>query len=350
MTEKLRCDLGRWIAVLSLLSTIFISRALWFANSSFPMIPAFEKFGVVSDDVGNACVYMMLACAFVFGITANRWVLLPMLAAFAILVQADINRLQPTYYIFVLILCCHAFPKRRALLLILLFSGIYFWSGVHKFNSYFLEKWLLGMDKRIPFAPAFARVAFTYAVPAIEALAGLMLLHLRLRKIGAATLVLMHLLIIATLVREHGGVNVIPLNLVMILTLLLVIFASDTHVVASFDKKAAFLTLVVWLLPVLNLFGYYDHFPSFSIMSGKPEYATVYFPDEATSQTVPEAARPFVRHFEGRHYIQLSEWAGHAKKIMIYPQERVYASLKDSLTRHMSDAKKAKTELHLYKP
>lgn len=350
MSEKLRCDLGRWIAVLSLLSTIFISRELWLANSSFPMIPAFARLDVVSGQVANSCVYALAVSVTIFGIRANRWLLLPILAAFMLLIQADINRLQPTYYIFALALCCHAFPKRRTLLLIVLFSGVYFWSGLHKYNPYFLEKWLGGMNKRIPFVPEFIRVGFTYAVPAIEAGAGLMLLNLRFRKFGAVTLVLMHLLIIATLVREHGGLNVIPLNLFMILTLLLVIFPSDTHVVAGFDKKAGILAWLVWLLPFLNLFGYYDHFLSFSIMSGKPEYAIVYFPDKETSQNIPEQAKRFVHQYDGRYYIQLSEWAGYAKKIMIYPQERVYKSIKDSLTQKMSDAQKARTELHLYKP
>jgi len=350
MTQSQRADLSRWISVVCILTTFLISRNLWLANHALPMIPAIPMLKVLPDAIANVLFFIMFGMILLFGFYPKPAGFMTILAIILLLVQTDINRLQPATFIYVLTLFCHCFPKRRVILLIFVFSGVYFWSGIHKWNPYFLETWLRGMNKRIGFTPLVLRQAFTYAVPFIEAAAGLMLLNLRFRKIGVILLVVMHFLILTTLFAENFGMGVLPWNLLMISTLLLVIFPSDAHVVALFDKKAAAITAIVWLLPVANLFGYYDHFLSFSIMSGKPEYAYYYFPDGLAAAKVPEPARPYIRQYQGKYYIQLTEWAGYAKGIMVYPEERVYNSIKDSLTCRMSEKEKNQTQLQLYKP
>ncbi len=350
MNEVTKIAISRWIAVFAILSTFALSKELWIANHNFPLIPAVSGFPVLSDTISNVVFLALSALVFAFGFLPTKYIFALIAVGFALLIQTDINRLQPTYYIFVLVLFAHASKSQRETLLILIFAGIYFWSGIHKYNDYFLEKWLGGMTKRLSFAPEILRKLFTYGVPAIEAGAGLLLLNNRLRKIGVSLLVVMHLLIIFTLMKDQGGFNVIPLNGLMILTLLLVIFPAKTDVFQRFGKSQILIATLVWLLPILNLFGLYDHFLSFSIMSGKPEYGVVYFPSAQSAQKVPESAKPYVHEYEGKTYVQLSEWAGYEKKIMVYPENRVYSSLKDSLTQFLPEPEKSQTELKLYKP
>lgn len=319
--------LTRYLAVACTLLTLVISWRLWLPDPSFPLVPAFEALPVLTDP-GSLIVLALLGLALVwFGYRPGSIGFIILVLLFALLLQTDINRLQPTYYIFILILFCLADKKNSEILLILLFAGIYFWSGAHKYNDYFLEKWLGGLDKRIGFIPRFFRIAFTYAVPFIEAGAGILLLWPKTRRTGCVILVLMHLIIIGTLIKETGGYNVMPLNGLMISVLLLVIFRSQASVSAPSNFKKSILITLVWLLPVLNLFGLYDHFLSFSIMSGKPYYGMIWFKEEKMLDSIPSEARPFVRQNGQKHYILLAEWAGTTKKIMVYPETRIYKKL-----------------------
>lgn len=341
---------ARYAAVASVLITLLISLRLWLPDESFPLVPAIDGLGVLPALWSKIALILLFVSLLPFAYRPG-WFLFSVVALlFCALVQTDINRLQPTYYIFLLILFCHAGKEHKAVLLILLFAGIYFWSGAHKYNAYFLEKWLGGLDKRIPFVPRALRIGFTYAVPFIEAGSGLLLLCAKTRRFACALLVLMHFIIIGTLLKETGGYNVIPLNLLMIATLLLVIYPSRARIAIRPDFQRALVLASAWLLPVLNLFGWYDHFLSFSIMSGKPTYGAVYFNDKSLIEKLPPQARPFLHTRDGKNYILLAEWAGLTKKIMVYPETRVYRKLESHLNGNRSNEAKSPTSLIEYRP
>ncbi|RZJ68185.1 MAG: hypothetical protein EOO50_01850 [Flavobacterium sp.] len=329
--------IARYFTAVCILVTLFISYRLWLPDESFPLIPAIDALPVLPASISKIALVLLAFSLLPFSFKPDMLLFVAIACLFGVLIQTDINRLQPTYYIFLLILLCQVSRKHPQTLMILLFAGIYFWSGTHKFNAYFLEKWLGGLDKRIPFVPREFRIAFTYAVPFIEAAAGLMLLRLKTRRFASIVLVVMHLIIIATLVKETGGYNVIPLNFLMISILLLVIYRSDVSIFYGFDFKKGAILATAWLLPTLNLFGWYDHFLSFSIMSGKPVYAAIYFNDKKIIEKLPTEAKPFLRQKDGQDYILLSEWAGTNKKIMIYPEKRVYKKLENYLVGNDTD-------------
>ncbi|KGO93499.1 hypothetical protein Q767_14770 [Flavobacterium enshiense DK69] len=321
---------------------------LWISNNHFPLIPIIEKIPILPLFASKIFLGVVVLLLTIFPLKQNKYVQSLLLILLSYLFLSDINRLQPTFYIFMLLLFCHSFAKNdkeTRMAIILLFFGIYFWSGIHKYNEHFLNVWLGGLNKRIPFVPYFFRVAFTYAVPFLEAGFGLLLLSKTTRKLGCILLILMHGIIITALLLMKTGYNVIPVNILMISTIALVIYSDKTSLktlIAPTYKKT-FITILVILLPIFNLFGHWDHFLSFSILSGKPKYATIRINDTTLLKKLPREIKPYITKYNSEYFVYISSWAYDYKGIMIYPETRIYNKINQYLASYSTNKKGATT-------
>jgi hypothetical protein len=334
--------LVRCLLVLVFLLTIFLNTSLWLSDFSFPLVPVFNFITIPSYFSSQIILAFFVLLLLVLLWKPSKLLGFLLFFVFIHFFVTDINRLQPSFYIFSILIVLFAIHKNSNQLttsIIILFSAIYFWSGIHKYNTHFLETWLGGLDRRIGFVPQILRGTMTYSIPFLEAGFGLSLLFVYTRKLGAIFLIIMHLLIISFLIYSNSGYLVIPLNLLMIVFLYFIIYKSKITFISikSYTFSKLMLVLLVWILPIGNFFNYWDHFLSFSILSGKPKYAYIVFQNEKTSTLIPIEAREFVTDFNNQKILSLNTWAYAKKGIMVYPQTRVYEKVKDYLNKNFDN-------------
>jgi len=325
----------RLLAFIAYISAMAMSWNLWFSVRGFPMIPLFE--GVpVSNTVVDFLLIGAFISLFLLFIVKPKWSIgFPIILIYTYWVLLDQNRLQHFFFelIFV-VFALSIFKSNRNTAkkcLVWIFIGTYFWSGLHKYNDLFFEKWLNGLNKRIPFIPYWLRVSFTYTVPFLEAGFGLLLLFVKTRKIGIWLIAIMHLIILITFLKGGFGYAVIPLMAFNVLTLFIVFYNSKMRVKELFiidSFKIVVIYAITILLPLTNFFGFYDHILAFSYFSGKPKYGRIQFENKLQIEQLPGHIQEVVREYQGYYYIDLNEWSSNTIKVMVYPEMRVYKKIK----------------------
>ncbi len=349
-----KSKIGLHLTIIAFITSIIMKPALWLSDTSFPLVPIFDNFPNPSMLVSKIVLVFFLVLLLLFFISQKKLIAILLLSLVTYLFIIDINRLQPSFYIMALLLFCYAFQESSKFsnhLVLLLFAAVYFWSGVHKLNIYFLDVWLNGLNNRIPFVPYFLRVGFTYSIPILEASFGLSLLFKTTRKIGCLLLILMHLIILTAFFFMKTGSNVVPINLLMIGILFTVIYSVNDSFndIIPFSSQKAILIIVVWLLPFTNFLGFWDHFVSFSIFSGKPKYAYIVINDAKLEKELSKSFKPYIMDYNNQKIISISGLAYDKKGIMIYPETRVYEKIKDYFDSFSSAKDKKATTLVEFK-
>jgi len=325
----------RLLAFIAFVSSMLMSWNLWFSERKFPLIPFLEGIPVPNGNIDLVLIGAFFSFFLVFIIKPKWSVGGAIILIYLYWCLLDQNRLQHFFFeiIFVVfalsVFNTETHTAKKCLLWI--FIGTYFWSGIHKYNDVFFDKWLNGLNKRIPFVPYWMRVCFTYAVPFLEAGFGLMLLFIKTRKFGTWLIAIMHLIILVTFLKGGFGYAVIPLMLFNFLTLFLVFYNSNITVKQLFridSYKIVVMYFITILLPLSNFFGFYDHILAFSYFSGKPKYARIHFENKLDIQQLPDHIKRVVREYEDYYYIDLNEWSSYTIKVMVYPEKRVYEKVK----------------------
>ncbi len=178
------------------------------------------------------------------------------LAAYLVFVMLDINRVTPYFICYLGIVYCLCFFKKSLPVgLMVLASGIYIFSGLHKFNNGFYSQilphiWFYSLGTEIP-------KSISYITPAIEVLAGLGLLFKKTRRVSTVILISIHLLLLWKLGPFKASWNLIvwPWNLIMIAVLLFMNLKpiNPRNILAS--SKIALIPLLVFffLIPSFSL-------------------------------------------------------------------------------------------------
>jgi len=325
----------RLLAFVAYVSAMAMSWNLWFSERNFPMISFFE--GLPAPNTGTDFLLIgTFISLFLLFIVKPKWSIgVPIILIYTYWGLLDQNRLQHFFFEIIFAVFALSIFKNNTntakKCLLWIFIGTYFWSGLHKYNDLFFEKWLNGLNKRIPFIPYWMRVSFTYAVPFLEAGFGLLLLFVKTRKIGVWLITIMHLIILITFLKGGFGYAVIPLMAFNVLTLFLVFYNSKMKAKELFtidSYKIIVMYFITILLPLSNLFGFYDHILAFSYFSGKPKYCRIHFENKLQTQQLPKHIQAVVREYQGYYYIDLNEWSSNTIKVMVYPEMRVYHKLK----------------------
>ncbi|RZJ72887.1 hypothetical protein [Flavobacterium sp.] len=102
IAEAHKIATSRWLAVIAVLTTFWVSKELWLANHVFPLIPAFSQILVFPDSISDIVFLAVSILIFTFGFVPKNYNFALIAISMLALVETDINRLQPTYYIFVL--------------------------------------------------------------------------------------------------------------------------------------------------------------------------------------------------------------------------------------------------------
>ncbi|TWO31816.1 hypothetical protein E1J38_012115 [Seonamhaeicola sediminis] len=335
----------RFAAFLAFVIPMGLAPSIWFSNRDFPLISVFSGFWRLNLYLDLLIAFVFVVCFLIF-VFKPKWfagILVGGIYLFWIIL--DQNRIQPFYFeIVFMVFALTQFRSnsqiaKQCVLIILI--GTYFWSGVHKFNDVFFEKWLLGLENRIPYVPSWMKVCFTYTIPFLEASFGVALFFKETRRIGIWLIALMHLIILTTLVMDGVGFLIFPLTFFNVFTLFFLFHNKEDYFFSKNIKtpKILFFSVLVFVLPVLNFVGLYDHLPSFSYFSGKPKYAMVYFDKDTNLDKLPNSIRQFVLVHEGQSYIDFNYWAGSTIEVMVYPENRVYKKIQTYIDSYFDEPK-----------
>lgn len=262
---------------------------------------------------------------------------------------ADINRWQPWQYLYLtLLFVLMTFHNNKALLqtgIAFILWSTYFFSGLSKFNGGFLfwiwEKMILIQFMHLP--NAFARLSYVHyaglLIPTVEVLGAVLLLFASTQKTGAVILIvtnIFNLIFLGPLGINYNKV-VWPWNAVMIVLLYMIYVRKDGQInwSAMLNKRLLWL-LVLWgLLPLTNLFGFWDTYLSSSLYSGNTKHLNICI--DTLGKSCPAPLLPFTNKAPVKNNcangVQLSvtNWSISALGVPCYPEERVYKKLAEKL-------------------
>lgn len=323
-----------WVRVFAFFAFVIpmvVSPNIWFSERLFPMIPIFDGIPIPSftSDVILISIFLLSFLAFVF---KPIWKFgLPVIVIYVFWVILDQNRIQPFYFEMIfMVLALIQFNKNPKLVkqcMLLILVGTYFWSGMHKWNDLFFEKWANGLSKRIPFVPEWIRLIFTYAVPFLEASFGVFLIFSKTRKLGIWLITVMHVIILATFIKGGYGYIVFTMTFFNVFVLFYLFYKSSFTFKDVFVPKhpqSFALLLIAIVFPFLNFLGFYDHILAFSYFSGKPKYCKIHFNNPKDIEALPEHIKQNVRQDSETYFIDLNDWSGRTIGVIVYPEERVY--------------------------
>ena len=333
----------RLAAFIAFMLAMFMSWNLWFSDRSFPMATFFNWLPVPNSTVDVILILLFVIFFGVFVFKPNWKVGGVITLLYVYWALLDQNRLQPFFFELIFVVFAISYYKGDKKLakqcLLLIFVGTYFWSGMHKYNDLFFEKWMNGLSKRIPFVPYWMRAVFTYAIPFLEAAFGLGLIFIKTRKIAIWLIAIMHMIILTTFLKGGFGYIVFPLTVFNVFTLFYMFYNDkENSFVEVFQfnslKKVIFILLML-VLPFFNLVGRYDHILAFSYFSGKPKYCRIHFQDKEATLKLPNLIQKNVKEYNGAYYLDLNEWSTRSIHVLVYPEMRVYKKVQQHVDQYV---------------
>ena len=356
ITKQLRIHkLLDWITraiCLCLFLQILISQSLWLSSDrSFPMLPAFENLPFDYDPSFNLIMFvlLMLGIVLVFVYPQKRFLMMAFFIVIIFFLLQDINRLQVWVYLQCLLLFILFFRKEgresyviKTLQLVII--GVYLWSGLNKFNAYFVEEifpWFLEQPEF--FAPLGEIKYLAYFIAAFELMFGVGLLIPSWRKFYIPGIISFHLLILLILGPfGHNWNEVVwPWNILMISLVILLFEKRENLVFGQFKRTIkefplfAYSFLLVWVFPMLNSFGNWDEQLSFKMYSGINPEGVFYFYNSDMLCFPPEIQVLLVG--EKTKNIVLDEWSFKELKVAPYISQRTFLQMGKKLCECLED-------------
>lgn len=346
----------RILICLSLLCIVAISYKLWLNERQYPLAPFFDFIPVLHSpfDWMQLAVVAGLLIAIVF--SSNAVFSRAFFAAFLLLALCDQNRLQPYYSMFAFMLLLLSLRKNserderekfvlNALRLILI--GTYLWSGIHKINLHFIDR-LYPFFARSEFSmPGFEpqdyiRKYVVLIIPFTELFIAIGLMLNRTRRLALHLVVAMHFAVMVFLSPFGFGWNlvVIPWNAALLLINILLFWKVEAIPLVELwnpDKSIvkALVILLFFIMPIFNLFGWWDHYLSSSLYSFKTPYGKIYV-DESLRKNLPEYFEQYFFSDEKGEFIETTYWAMGELNVTTYPEPRVYEKMKEFICQYDS--------------
>ena len=326
---------------------VLMSYNLWTSDRFFPLLPLFDAMPVLKHPL-DVILLILFIVVVVLGIVRPKPVVF--LLVFGILgfyLVQDQCRWQPWVYVYAMFLLPFAKkePGKASMSLVNYFQiiliGVYVWSGLQKFNPNFIEFTFKRILTELLTIESNSLVnslsTLGYSIPVVEVLIGLCLVFPRSRNMGVYMALTTHIFILIYL--SPLGINynsiVYPWNFAMMTLVLLAFFKNDqplfTWCKESIGSKIPYflVALLTWILPVLNLFGKWDHYLSFSLYSDKPHefYIAV---EESSLGQLPGNYKPYFVSLEGMtggRLIDVNKWSVEELNVPFYPETRVFKIL-----------------------
>lgn len=318
---------------------------LWTADRNFPTVPVAPWLGSLSNLVTLALTTCLVASLGIVALAPKPgWLCLVPPLVGAVLVGADINRLQPWFYQYSALLLALALvkwddenaPGSRAAwgACACIVAGVYIWSGAQKFNMVFAHSIFPFLVQPLGGAVSRALEPYWVVAPITEMGVGLGLFFPRTRKLGVAAAIAMHgfnLLSLGPLGHAYNS-TVWPWNVFVAVIACLLFYGNlgDRVAWARLRPGALILAVAFLLLPALNFAGRWDGFLSSSYYSGRLRDGWIYMTPEAAA-ALPSGYKQYERAFTkvgpDVFRLDITEWAMSSMNVPPYAKPRMYKHL-----------------------
>ncbi len=331
------------IAVISLclFLQLLICHQLWLDNERFyPKISTFENFPLTFVDSAGLPIFLaLLTClvAFIIG-KANRYIAALFVLLAILFILNDINRLQVWFYeltimLFVLFSSKNLNEKFTIKILQLIIICVYWWSGIHKLNIYFVEDtfpWLMEPIGLEAFALNNSNLAYFTAI--LETLIGLGLFFSRTRPIAVLLGISLHIIILIILspIGYNWNHVVWPWNICMIVLLYLLFYKNQESIINSLfeifrtNLMFSIILILFGVMPLFNFFGAWDEQLSFKMYSGVSPEGIFYYQEKQTD-CVPTSVKEKFVHVTPSTKMQriiLDNWVFFELKVAAYKSRK----------------------------
>ena len=337
--------------VIAFITGILLSPNLWISDDRFfPMLKPFEIIPSLASPVDLILISLFVVLCFVWLFYENRIIGLMAIGSLGAMLLQDQMRWQPWVYLYFLLLIpfllqSNNATNRRLVLICLqwIVAGVYIWSGIHKWNLNFVEGTFAHIIKSSGIGAEFQTwKKVGYMIPFIEVSTGLALITPKFRKAGIYIAIITHvviLLYLSSVALEPNSI-VYPWNIAMIVLVYLLFWkTSDTLFVTFREIQVNFLLLIpvvmIWLFPLLNLFGYWDHYLSFSLYSSKPSRFYIAI-EKGEIHKIDKRLKNYfadIQGLQGGQLIDVDKWAFSQLNVPFYPEMRLFKKLSTEFCR-----------------
>lgn len=345
-TLQSKLKLAKALVFLGFLAGFLLSPGLWTNKRFFPLLGPIDGLPAIAYPFDIILLSAFLVSGAIWVFYNKRSPGLCAMGILAIILVQDQMRWQPWVYQYCLLLLPYLLQsdtqKNGQSILYSqqwILGGIYVWSGIQKLNPEFLSGTFIQITEALGIEQTFSQWKYAgYSIPLFEILTGLSLLSARLRKAGICMAAITHITILVILnpwMMHHNSI-VYPWNIMMLL-LVFVLYGGADAKRSAFDfirKKRVTAyniipVLLVWICPLLNFAGYWDHYLSFSLYSDKPP--TFYI--AVAESELPKIDLRLQHYFvvlpglQGGQLIDIDKWAFSELNVPFYPQLRLFKKL-----------------------
>lgn len=347
-----RLKLIRLVVAVGMLVSILTSWNLWAGQRWLPTCPLIPDL-FLAPPYDYILLAAQIGLLLVLLFTSKvRLVLFLILLLNCYMVILDQNRLQPWFFIYNAIFMVLFFYDWRIdnvnkyysyfIILQILFSAVYVYSGLQKFNGNFINEtfpWFIKpLDGLLSARQLQAISKAGYIVPIMEISIGLFILVKPLRFIAIPMMIIMHLVIIVVMGPTGRNYNSViwPWNLIMIVIGLLLFSGKTTEryfSIAHLFSVPVFYMIVAlfWIMPAANLFNKWDAYLSFSLYSGNTNDAKIEL-TEAAYNKLPLYVRHYAITVNNQYVLYPKWWCMNELNVPLYPEKRIF----DKVTTHIT--------------
>ena len=348
--ERQSTDLFTRVVAFSFLVGIGLSFKLWVSDRQFPLAPVHSFFLSVLQPIDGFLLIVLIGSLVALLFIKRQWVVVAMLTSLLLLVAEDQMRLQPWVYLYFLIFLPFAFSKQPggagfiSRYLQWIFVACYLWSGVHKINPNFIDKTfqdVLGHLFSISLPERYK--VFGYVIPFVEITIAFLLVFIKTRKAGVVAALSAHLFILLYL--SPLGIDrnyvVYPWNIAMISGVVL-LFWRNEETLFIFPKGMVWRAfqvgslVLLFVLPLLNLAGRWDHYLSFSLYADKTHHLFIAI-EETEAKKLNGVYDTYVVTLPGVRgglIIGADQWSMNELHVPVYPETRIFNSIARQFCRH----------------
>lgn len=249
-------------------ATVLITWPLWQTRADPPLLPMFK--GLPQFDMG-----LVVLATLVLTFVRQKVGVLAHVTALAIAFAQDQTRLQPEFVSLALILLGATTLPYAGVLVRAHLLSLWFWSGLNKALSLgFMTGAAQFIYGGLPLRIEALRPYFGWLVIASEMLAAVLIVIPKLRRIGVALAVGVHLMILLVLLRYRWNVSVWPWNVAVPLAAI-AFFWHSSSVAAPRERRviAAALAIIILVLPAGFYAGYVDAYLAHNLYTSNTAWA-----------------------------------------------------------------------------
>jgi hypothetical protein len=334
LTTENRLTFVKYALLAALSAAVIISYPLWLSESRyFPLVPVFDFIPAVVSPFDEFLFYVfiaLIAAAFVYPL--NFTLNISLLSLMLIYALLDLNRLQPWFYQYMLILLviigAHKKTELSLPLLQLIIAGTFIWSGIHKFNAYFFSETAPWLSESLG-GSRLAEYMF-YFVPIDEVLIGFALLFSKTRLIGIIAGTVFHLFIFFILSPWGLDYNhvVMPWNFALVVFLWAAFYKTNNNFRAYLQLRksplASGIIILVYALPILHIFNLWPAYVSFNLYSGNTSRGYVFI-SEPVKTLLPEEISLIIEN----NRLDISAWSMKELSVPCFPEKSTFIKAAD---------------------